>query len=442
MSAGSSPGVRRPGGEAIALAVFALAAIALAWFLSRDSEIPLPRSAMGHQGVVTWLKEQQIEARYATGAGVQASTIGLRILPVLDTDLDEVFVRPDTREEYLKTGTEVDLYHWDDAPNSSILTEKASLIPSLIIAPKWTRAARHSGYAHPSLLLPADRPAHVFRSLVLFDGDIVRSDAQLRDFPARIGTFEGDVTLYAPQLFPAELKPGCEALIATREGVLLAKCTRDGTTFHALSDPDLMNNHGLALGQNAAFAAALVTDLTREGPVLLDTYPYVFAYLDRSEPYRRDWADLLRLFAWPFSLVWFGFALLMALALWRSWIRFGPPKKIFDDSLSAARNVSIAAKARILRMTGNDARLFETHIKGRVRMIASELAGPHANASDPLRQITELLSRRDSQSGQAFAQAAYAALAATNDTSQQQLVTLLENFEREAERVLHEFGRV
>ena len=442
MSGGGTTQMRRPGGEAIALVVVALAAIALAWFLTRDKEIPLPRSAMGHDGVVTWLKSEGIEARYATGAGVQASTIGLRILPVLDTDLDTGFVRPETREEYLKTGTEIDLFYWDEDNNKTILTEKTRLIPSLVIAPKWTRAARHSGYAHPSLLLPADQPANVLRSLDIFDGDIIRSEAQLRDYPAQIGSFNGDLTLYAPQLLPSNLKQGCEALISSREGVLLAKCTRDETTFHVLSDPDLMNNHGLAIGQNAAFASALVKTLTREGPVLLDTYPYTFAYLDRSEPYRRNWADLLRLFAWPFSLVWFGFGLLTLLALWRSWVRFGPPKKIFDDSLSAARNVSIAAKARILRMTGNDARLFETHVNGRIRMLASELAGPHANATDPLRQITELLSRRDSQSGQDFAKAAYAALAATNDTPQQQLVTLLENFEREAERVLHEFGRV
>ena len=174
----------------------------------------------------------------------------------------------------------------------------------------------------------------------------------------------------------------------------------------------------------------------------MDTLPFEFAYLDRAEPYRRDWADLLRLFDWPFGLVWAGFGLLTLLALWRSWVRFGPPRKVFDDSLSAARAVSIAAKARILRMTGNDQRLFAAHIDGRIRMIASELAGSHADPRDPLKQITGLLGRRNPQGAQAFAAAAYAALGATPETPQQRLVGLLEDFEYEAERVLHEFGRV
>ena len=435
MSAVGQTQMRRPGGEAIVLAVFAIAAIALAWFLTREREIPLPRSAMGHQGVVAWLKQDGIEARYATGAGIEAATVGLRILPVLDIDPDTYFVRPETREAYLKTGTEIDFY-------TDILVEKVERVPSLVIAPKWMRAVRHSGYVHPTLLLPDDQPATALKSLKVFEGPVARPEVQLRDYQVEIGDYSGTVTLYAPQLFPTEMGETCEPLVSTRDGVLLAECVVEGHAFHALSDPDLMNNHGLALGANADFATALVRELRRDGPVLLDTHPFLFAFEQRAEPYRRNWADLLRLFDWPYTLVWIGMGLLTLLALWRSWVRFGPPRRMFDDSLSAARAVSIAAKARILRMTGNDQRLFEAHVRGRIRMLASALAGPHASASDPLRQVTSLLKQRDPQGAQDFAAAAYAALAATPETPQGQLISLLENFEHEAERVMHEFGRV
>ena len=238
MSTGATPSIRRPGGEAIVLAVLAVLAVGFAWYLTRDREVPLETSAMGHQGVVAWLKAEGIEARYATGP-VEAKTIGLRILPVLDTDLRQDFVRPETREEYLKTGTEIDLWGYFDRDegHTSLLTNKIERIPSLVIAPKWMRAVRHSGYAHPSLLLPADQPARALESLVLFDGDVRRSDAQLRDYTVGFGDFAGDITLYAPQFLPKPLHDDCQPVIDTRDGVLLAKCTRGKTTFHVLIRP-------------------------------------------------------------------------------------------------------------------------------------------------------------------------------------------------------------
>ncbi|MGO8264182.1 hypothetical protein ACC763_39270, partial [Rhizobium ruizarguesonis] len=48
----------------------------------------------------------------------------------------------------------------------------------------------------------------------------------------------------------------------------------DDPNVYLLSDPDLLNNHGLALADNASFAVSLVTLLRGAGekrPVYLDT---------------------------------------------------------------------------------------------------------------------------------------------------------------------------
>ena len=93
-------------------------------------------------------------------------------------------------------------------------------------------------------------------------------------------------------------------MIEARQGPLLVRCRKDGQDIFALSDPDVLNNHGLRLGDNAAFARTLVNDLADGAPVLLDTYD--FLVIDRErEPYKkREWSDLLRFFEWPLTLLW------------------------------------------------------------------------------------------------------------------------------------------
>src|SRR5690606_37596098 len=70
---------------------------------------------------------------------------------------------------------------------------------------------------------------------------------------------QDQIALFHPQLFdPASLPQTCDAVVGMAQGVLVAACGfgdgGDSQPVYLLSDPDLMNNHGLALADNAEVA--------------------------------------------------------------------------------------------------------------------------------------------------------------------------------------------
>ena len=411
--------------DAAALAALAVVGVGLALVLARSAEVPVERSAIGHRGLVAWLQADGRDARYAGMGQVERGTIGLRILPVLDTDPDAPFAPPADRAEWLATGTERDV-------SSSLLRRKAELLPTLLIAPKWTRAMRHSGHAHESLRLPAGQPETALKTFGLHDGAMLRRTGLL----AVPGPDGARGLLYAAQLFPPQLGRGCQPVLSAGGGHLLIRCARPGGPVWALSDPDLLNNHGLRLAGNAALATAVIDRIAGPAPVLVDTTDRIFT-VNRPPPLpRRDWADLARLVAWPISIAWGGLAALAVLLVWRGAVRFGPPRPVFDDSPPASRAASIAATARVLRMAGNDAALVRAHAANRLRRLEARILG-RSGAADPVQAIAAALARRDADLAAGFRRAAQAAMTAGPGASAAQLTSLVEEFELAAERALH-----
>lgn len=418
-------GVGLRAGDALGLALLVVVAVGAGLYLARGGSLPVERSAVGSAGLVSWLRGEGLEARQAGFGPVETGSVGLRVLPILDTDTSRRFVRPEADDAFLRTGTERDISPW-------VLARKAELLPSLLIAPKWTRAMRHAGLADPSLRVTAAEAAQPLAQFALFNGALVRPDARLARFTA-----EGrEGLLYAGQFFPRSLAPHCTPVIDTEWGPLLIACARgDALPVYALSDPDLMNNHGLALADNAGIAGAVVADLAGGQPVLVDTTDEVFTFKRPPPADRRSWRELARFLDWPFSIAWGGLAALTALLMWRSWARFGPPRRVFPDRLGASRAVSIQAKARLLRMAGNDPQLFQAHVGNRLRRIERRLFG-HPGTGDPVARIVAHLKRRDPTLAAGFASAAAAATTAGPDAGAGQLALVLEEFEVQARRVV------
>jgi hypothetical protein len=437
MTAGmtGSEGVRAapPAGRWVLAAVLAVAAAAVFWLLPRNAETPLVRSTMGHAGLLTWLQANDVPARMA-GPPVKAASVGLNVVPVFDTDLFMPFTAPETREDYLRTGTEIDL-------SPGLLIGKRASLPVLVVAPKWQRAARLSGYAHPSLLLTPREASNAVRLLGATTGDLVRPDTRLLTLPGgdRFGGLSA--TLYAPQLFSPNLGARCTSLIGGAEGHLLIECRDAARTFWVLSDPDLMNNHGLSVGDNAALVLAVIRELSGERPVLIDYTDFNFVVDDTPPPYRRGWADLMRFFGWPFSVIWLGSLGVLVLALWRGGLRFGPPVALFDDRAGASKSVSIAAKARLLRLSGNDSRLLATHAGNRLRAVLADIVGPGGAGGDALSQLCALAARRSPDRARALRAAAEALTTLPEGLPVDAMLARLDAFETEAERTLQEHGR-
>ena len=143
-----------------------------------------------------------------------------------------------------------------------------------------------------------------------------------------------------------------------------------------MSDPDLLNNHGLRLGDNALIAEDFIATHARGRVILID-------YSRRALPIRRvrdevpprSWSDLARFFEAPFITLWLGGGLLLALALWRAAIRFGPVRRIRKDPGDDGKIAAVSARARLLRLTGQDGVLVSEYALARQHAVAARL-GP------------------------------------------------------------------
>ncbi|MHA3976430.1 hypothetical protein ACW9UR_01980 [Halovulum sp. GXIMD14794] len=415
------------GGELASMTAIMLIGGLLLWTLLSGGSLPVERSALGSRGLVSWLRGEDQQISYPGFAPVLPGSVGLRIIPVLDTDLGREFTRPADDREWLLTGTERDL-------SGQILTRKVELLPTLVIAPKWTRAVRYTGLAHDSLLLDAAEAGAPLSRFGAWEGELLRPGDVLRfEVDGREGL------LYQPQLFPAALDTDCAPVLSAGPGHLLIRCERAHGPVWLLSDPDLMNNHGLRLAENAAIAAAELERMSGGKPMLLDNTNFILVQDQTSAPDARSWAELGRFFVWPYALAWVGLAALTVLLLWRSWVRLGPAQRLFDDQLGPARTVSITAKARILRMAGNDPRLLAAHVENRLRRIERKLFG-NAGSADPVERITTFIGRKDPDLAGGFKQAAATAMTPATGTPPAQLLTLLDAFERQAQRVLNGSG--
>ncbi len=101
-------------------------------------------------------------------------------------------------------------------------------------------------------------------------------------------------------------------------GPLLLKCTFD-FEFYVLSDPDLLNNHGLALGENADFAISMIDELLRG---LFGRRP---VYLATADAVASNAADPDRFLAFHLWFIWGAIILVAAVCFWRGAVRFGKP---------------------------------------------------------------------------------------------------------------------
>jgi hypothetical protein len=198
--------------------------------------------------------------------------------------------------------------------------------------------------------------------------------------------------LYAAQLFDGS---ACEPIIGRGTETLLASCPVAGSdqTVLILSDPDLLNNHGLRLGQNAEIARDVLLSAAGAGSLVID-YSRDNWLASFEEPIQRDrtWADLLRFFQPPFLAIWLGGAMTLALVLWRSFRRAGP---VIRGASEGGKLQAIRARARLMRLTGQDGALLADYAAARIAATAARLVGPgHARQIGEEQAFLRYLARR------------------------------------------------
>lgn len=190
--------------------------------------------------------------------------------------------------------------------------------PLLVVLPKWnTHASRtEAGWIDQARPLPRARTTSVLRAATSAEGNgrIVaeRNGGASRRWRNHLS---GDVPdIDAPQLiagFGGELEP----LVVAGDRVLLGQ-VGDGSVA-VLSDPDLLANHGLHRGDNAALALAVIDRLLPTGgAALFDETLHGFAI---------DYSLWRLLFQPPYLAASLLALAAVALIVWRASVRFGAP---------------------------------------------------------------------------------------------------------------------
>jgi hypothetical protein len=418
-----------------------LGVLGLLWLLG-GAERDLHRSAAGFAGLVAWLEAHEVDARtFRDGGYLVRGEVGLRVLPLHDTDLDRDRQYPGTPDEVVAQTSETDI-------SRGVVAAKIELLPTLVVLPKWRTGVRALGAAHRGLLIPEDELARLVGQLPGLAGKIRRDPAGYVEAPMGEGTGErATIGLHHPQTLRGS---GCEPLIGTARDMLLGRCpigpgeaggAAGGAHFWLLADPDLINTHGLTRAGNAEAALAIVRQLGPGGPVVLDLSTEVLTVAPAgTEGAAADADDGARIFAWPFAMVWMGFAAIAALVLWRALTRYGPVARLYEDAPRASKEVSIDAKARLLRLARHDRALLAAHIRHRLQQVAAEVAGPHLPAgADPLAVLTRIAGRRAPALADELAEAAR--LPDYGRDWPDVLLRRLDRFECALAKVRNEFGR-
>lgn len=429
---------------ALMLPVLLVAAVlALLFLFGRSEEDRIDRGPLGFDGLALWLEHQGIETGWVhRRRDLSPDAMALRILPVYDTAFYE-YAADATPDSPVARRNLRDL-------DPDIVVSKARNAPTMLALPKWQRSVMDQREAAPDALIPVGDIDLIFEefSTDMFDYNmwlkVQRSAPQLVTEQTRQGF--GSITLYHAQLFNrASLPSTCTERAGIEAGVLIASCRFDDGVVHLLSDPDAMNNHGLSLGDNAATAERMIESLIsgRAGLVAMDRgneWDSWDAGQSSEEPqkFERDASDLARFFEPPLRFFWLSAVALLLLAIWRGQWRFGPPEPLEDDGHAASKSAAIAAKARLLRISGHDREIARHYARARLQELAADLLGPDRAQGEEA--LWRRVARRDLELA-AAAKAANAALQSCEGDGPE-LSKALADFDREMGRVADEFRRI
>ncbi|POF32639.1 hypothetical protein [Roseibium marinum] len=360
--------------ETVVIVLVCAIGIAGLWYLLSQRQQTLRSSPAGFDGLQVWLASEGVSAQnFSGGWPIDQTSIGLLVVPVYDTALDDDRVPATTKQELLLQQDEYDL-------DTSVISIKARTVPTLVVLPKWRSGMRLTGLAHPVLKADRDRLASTLGKIIdEINPELIDAKSPFTDFPYR-STDGKDLRtrIYAAQMFKGR---DCIPIIGTEEAMLLADCPvqkaadDQGRRLLVLSDPDLLNNHGLRLGDNARIALDFLRSKAADRNVMIDYSLNSWLRDPVSEPEReRTWADLARFFGPPFLTLWIGAALAFLLFFWRGALRAGPIR-LEAAAPGAGKLLAVRARARLMRLSGQDGALTREYAAARMSATAAALFG-------------------------------------------------------------------
>ncbi len=237
-----------------------------------------------------------------------------------------------------------------DAPNVLYVLPKRQGEPA-VNKPAWLRSVYWVD------LDDVDRALQVVHS----GGGIERHDGQVRWTTNRLGPIP---EIDQPQLIVgSSLTP----IVASDGGILVGETRRGDSRIWVLSDPDILANHGLASGDNAALAMALLDGLRRPGgAVVFDETHHGFVQ------HPSLWRSAFRL---PFAIVSVQALIAMVVLMWPAAGRFGAPVPV-PKPYKSGKAALIDNAANLVETGGVAGDVFARYVASVQRDVARRLHAP------------------------------------------------------------------
>jgi len=368
-----------------------LGALAILMFVAPWQAWRFDYSALGNKGLELMLQSHNIAVRRSVPHETpMASDLALRLMtfPYFGSS----FIQRDDKIPQMDQERFID---------------KIYEIPSLVVLPKWNALLLQHKRADDSMLLSSYQ-LNKNMALVIDDLRLIRLNKGFTharvslEAPSSLSPppVSHEISLYQAQLFAADSIPDfCQNILSIPQGSLLISCNAD---LYFLSDPDLLNNHGLALGEHAALAVAMIDmlrgpDETR--PVYFDNNSDLLKEEGDEEQggqdYERGADDLARMLDYPLSIIWGMMLLVVMVSLWRGCYRFGAAQNDVSSRQELSKAATVAATARLLRLSRNDRPMVAQFVHTLLLDKAAQRFGPQAGNEAGIERLLQQFERRD-----------------------------------------------
>jgi len=221
----------------------------------------------------------------------------------------------------------------------------------LVVLPKWDvrRSGEREGWIGEARLA-REFAAQSILHTVAGAGQVVRVTAP-SGFKNSLAIPNPTVSGPIQLVKNAKMRP----LVATAEGILLGEFKEGRRTIWVLADPDPIENHGIAVGDNMAFAATIVY-------AMLAGKPGKLVFDETLHGFRHAAPSLLAfLFEFPFNLIALQLVAAVVLLLMASTGRFGTPE-IPDRILASGKRDLISNAAVLIDHAGHQAAILRRYI--------------------------------------------------------------------------------
>jgi hypothetical protein len=241
----------------------------------------------------------------------------------------------------------------------------------LLVLPKWTgrASAKKPGWLGAAEEKPPAQ-AQWALNLVAGGGEVVR---------------EGQTPIWGTNLLgrrpqletPVQLmrSSALRPIVAAPAGILVGELNQRRSIW-VLADPDVIANHGIGQGENAALALTIINRLRgRDGAVVFDET--IHGYVAQSA------TPLALLFQFPFVVATLMVAAALGLLLWATVARFGAAQTA-PPPLSAGREGLLQNVAQLITFAGHQQVMVRRYVQETVRETARQLHAPRGLAGEPL----------------------------------------------------------